>query len=102
MERGDWDGAFHKIVQAQAGAIDYGRLRCDKSITLERMLRMSAEIQRKRGNDKEAEADLRFAQRIAENAARLREALEPELRLLHADAAKIPATRSVPAESTGH
>lgn len=101
MDQGDWDGAFHKIVQAQTGAIDYGNKCFDKGIVMERMFRMSAEIQRKRGNDKEAEADLRFAERIAENAARLREALEPELRLLDADAAKTPATRSVPAEATG-
>ncbi len=80
MEKGDWDGAYDKILLARAGTIDHGHRNLSKGLTMERILRMSAEIQRKRGHDKEAQEDLEYARLIARNAARLREALEEELK----------------------
>ena len=83
MEKGDWDEAYDKIFQARVGTINYGSHNpISKGLTMERILRMSAEIQRKRGNDKEAEDDLEYAQSIANHAARLREALTAELKSL--------------------
>ena len=82
MEKGDWDGAYDKILQARVGTIKYGNRNLSKGLTMERILRMSAEIQRKRGNNKEADDDLQYAQSIADHAARLRDALSAELRSL--------------------
>ncbi len=80
MEKGDWDGAYNKILLARAGTIDYGHRNLNKGLTMERILRLSAEIQRKRGHDKEAKEDLEYADLIANRAARLREALEEEMK----------------------
>ena len=44
MEKGDWDAAYEKILQARVGTIDYGHRNLSKGLTMERILRMSAEI----------------------------------------------------------
>ncbi len=80
MAAGDWDGAYDKILQARVGTIKCGHRNLSKGLTMERILRMSAEIQRKRGNDKEAADDLQYAQSIANHAAKLRDALSAELK----------------------
>ena len=80
MEKGDWDGAFSKILLARVGTIDYGHRNLSKGLTMERILRMSAEIQRNRGNHKEADEDLEYADLIARHAEKLRTALEAELK----------------------
>ncbi len=82
MEKGDWDAAYEKILQARVGTIDYGHRNLSKGLTMERILRMSAEIQRKRGNHKEADEDEEYADLIARHAAKLRTAVEAELRKL--------------------
>jgi hypothetical protein len=82
MEKGDWDAAYEKILQARVGTIDYGHRNLSKGLTMERILRMSAEIQRKRGNNKEADEDQEYADRIARHAAKLRVAVEAELKKL--------------------
>lgn len=82
MEKGDWDGAYEKILQARVGTIDYGHRNLSKGLTMERILRMSAQIQRKRGNNKEADEDQEYADRIARHAAKLRVAVEAELKKL--------------------
>ncbi len=82
MEKGDWDAAYEKIFQARVGTIDYGHRNLSKGLTMERILRMSAEIQRKRGNDKEADEDQEYADLIARHAAKLRTAVEAELKKL--------------------
>ena len=46
---------------------------------MERILRMSAEIRRKLGRDKEADEDLAYAQRIVDNVAKLKAALQADL-----------------------
>lgn len=79
MEKGDWDGAYSKIVQARVGTIDYGHRNLSKGLTMERILRMSAEIQQKRGELDEAREDLEYAQLIADHAAKLRIAVEAEM-----------------------
>lgn len=79
MEKGDWEGAYQKILQARVGTIDYGHRNLSKGLTMERILRMSAEIQRERGNAKEADKDLEYAEMIADHAGELRVALESEL-----------------------
>lgn len=89
VEKGDWDGAYEKILQARVGTIEYGHRDLNKGLTMERILRMSAEIQTKRGNDREAKEDLQYAQSIADHAARLRVALEAQLKTL--DDPKQPA-----------
>ncbi len=83
MEKGDWDAAYEKILQARVGTIDYGHRNLSKGLTMERILRMSAEIQRKRGNNKEADEDQEYADLIARHAAKLRTAVEAELRRLN-------------------
>ncbi len=83
MEKGDWDAAYEKIFQARVGTIDYGHRNLSKGLTMERILRMSAEIQRKRGNSKEADEDEEYADLIARHAAKLRTAVEAELRKLN-------------------
>ena len=80
MEKGDWDGAYSKILLARVGTIDYGHRNLSKGLTMERILRMSADIQRKRGNHKEADEDLEYADLIARHAEKLRTALEAELK----------------------
>ncbi len=82
MEKGDWDAAYEKIFQARVGTIDYGHRNLSKGLTMERILRMSAEIQRKRGNNKEADEDQEYADLIARHAAKLRTAVEAELQKL--------------------
>ena len=79
MEKGDWEGAYDKILLARTGTIDYGHRNLSKGLTMERILRMSAEIQAKRGKHEEAQEDLEYARLIADNAARLRAALEADL-----------------------
>ncbi len=86
MEKGDWEGAYSKILQARLATTKYGRFNLSKGLTMERIVRMSAEIQRHRGNDKEAEEDLEYAQTIAEHTARLRVALEAQLKTMANDA----------------
>ena len=83
MEKGDWDGAYSKILLARVGTIDYGHRNLSKGLTMERILRMSAEIQRNRGNHKEADEDLEYADLIARHAEKLRTALEAELQNFH-------------------
>jgi hypothetical protein len=80
MEKADWDGAYAKILEARLGTIEYGHRNLSKGLTMERIVRMSAEIQLHRGNDKEADEDLQYAQLIADHAAKLRTALEAEMK----------------------
>ncbi len=88
MEKGDWEDAYAKIVQARVGTIEYGHYNLNKGLTMERIVRMSAEIQRHRGNDKEADEDLEYAQMIADHAARLRTVLEAETKTWSEDEEK--------------
>ena len=92
MEKGEWDAAYNKVVLARAGTIDFGVYNLNKGLTMERILRMSAEIQRKRGNHEEAQADQEYADRIAAHAVKLRAALEAERKKLDTEqAADAPA-----------
>lgn len=82
MEQGDYERAYEKILSARLGTIKYGRQNLNKGLTMERILRLSAENRRKLGRDKEADEDLAYAQRIADHAARLKAAMEPEFERL--------------------
>jgi hypothetical protein len=79
MEKGDYEGAEEKISSARLGTIKYGHRNLNKGLTMERILRMSAEIRRKLGRDKEADEDLAYAQRIVDNVAKLKAALQADL-----------------------
>ena len=86
MEKGDWEGAYSKSLQARLATTKYGRFNLSKGLTMERIVRMSAEIQGKRGNETEAKEDLEYAQTIADHTARLRVALEAQLKTMANDA----------------
>ena len=49
---------------------------------MERIVRMSAEIQGKRSNETEAKEDVEYARLIADHAAKLRGALEAQLKAM--------------------